>query len=180
MEVNEYIGDAWEAVTVLTRSFKWEKGTDELRARFQSHIDAEETRLRKNLDDIKYGIDSYDVVRLISGNGRTETVWFLPFCTSAGLTLEQTLFPMIYLVLSRDLQKISLARKHVLADSELPDCLETIYWITTVAASYRIADLRGEIFPYNPLSQLTWPSQQYSGSRIYPLRNNLPFLLRDW
>lgn len=49
---------------------------------------------------------------------------------------------MLYLVLKRDLQKISLARKHVLSDYELRDALETVQWIT-LAAKYRIVDLKG-------------------------------------
>ena len=61
----------------------------------------------------------------------------------AQLTPEQTLFPMLYLVLKRDLQKISLAREHVLSDSELGGGMDTIQWIT-LAARYRIVDLEGE------------------------------------
>lgn len=61
---------------------------------------------------------------------------------SIQLTPEQTLLPLLYLVLKRDLQKISLARKHVLADSELYDAVDTIQWITD-AAEYRISDLKG-------------------------------------
>jgi hypothetical protein len=49
---------------------------------------------------------------------------------------------MLYLVLKRDLQKISLARKHVLSDSELVDALGTFQEIT-FAAEERIEDLRG-------------------------------------
>lgn len=142
-QVNEYIGYIWMEVNIFTRSFKWEKGTEDLRTKFRSHVDAEEARLRKNLEDIKYDIDSYDVVRLVSGNGRIETVWLRSFYTSTQLTPEQTLFPMLYLALKRDLEKISLARKHVLEDSELPDAVYTIQYITS-AAMYRIADLRGE------------------------------------
>jgi hypothetical protein len=50
---------------------------------------------------------------------------------------------MLYLVLKRDLEKISFARKHVLSESELFDAIETIRWIT-LAARYKIVDLRGE------------------------------------
>jgi hypothetical protein len=52
---------------------------------------------------------------------------------------------MLYLVLKRDLEKISLARKQVLSDSELINdyVLGTIQWIT-FAAQYRIVDLGGE------------------------------------
>lgn len=49
---------------------------------------------------------------------------------------------MLYLVLKKDLEKISLARKHVLSDSELPDAADTIEWIA-LAAWYRTVDLRG-------------------------------------
>ena len=73
-QVNEYIGDVWEGVTVFVRSFRWEKGTEDLKTKFRSYVDAEETRLQKNLEDIKYVIDSDDAVRLISGHGRIETV----------------------------------------------------------------------------------------------------------
>ena len=56
---------------------------------------------------------------------------------------------MLYLILKRDLERISLARKHVLADSELRDASETIEYITNVAM-YRISDLKGENLSPNP------------------------------
>ena len=87
-EVNEYIGEVWEEVTIFVRSFKWEQGTDDLRAKFQSLVNAEEARLQKNLDDIKYDIDSYDAVRLISGHGRIEAAWSLSVHASTRLTLK--------------------------------------------------------------------------------------------
>ena len=74
--VNEYIWNVWMEATIFARSIKWEEGTNEFRTKFQPHVDAEEERLRKNLDDIKYKIDSYDSVRLIS-HGRIEAVWSL-------------------------------------------------------------------------------------------------------
>jgi len=77
-DVNEYISDVWVEVIMFVRSFRWEKGTGDLRTKFRSHVDAEEARLQKNLEDIKYDIDSDDAVRLISGHGRIETVWFPP------------------------------------------------------------------------------------------------------
>lgn len=142
-QVNNYLCYTWMEVTTFVRSFRWERGTEDLATKFQSYVDVEEARLQTNLEDIKYDIDSGDVVRLISGNGRIETVFLGSFCISTRLTPKQTLFPMLYLVLKRDLQRISLACKHVLADSELPDAWETILYITG-AAMYRIADLRGE------------------------------------
>ena len=50
---------------------------------------------------------------------------------------------MLYLVLKRDLEKISLARKHVLSDSELSDAGETILLISETASD-RSESLQGE------------------------------------
>lgn len=72
--VNEYICRVWAEVCIFTRSICWEEGTDKLKAKFQSHVDEEEERLRKNFEDIKYDIDSDESVHLISGHGRIEAV----------------------------------------------------------------------------------------------------------
>lgn len=77
-EVNEYISYVWNRVTVWVRSIKREKGTEELRSKFESHVAAEEARLHRNLEDIMYDIDSYDTVGLVAGNGRPETVTLIP------------------------------------------------------------------------------------------------------
>lgn len=73
-EVNEYITRVWGPVTAFVQSIKREKGTVYLRSRFESYIVAEEARLQRNFEDIKYDIDSYDVALLIAGGGRVETV----------------------------------------------------------------------------------------------------------
>lgn len=51
---------------------------------------------------------------------------------------------MLYLTLKRDLERISLARKHVLSHFEMWDAVETILYIRD-AAEYRSVDLKGEI-----------------------------------
>jgi hypothetical protein len=73
-DVSGYIDTAWMEVTTFTKSIKWERGADNLKEKFQSHVATEEARLQKNLEDIKYDIDDYESVRLISGRGRIETV----------------------------------------------------------------------------------------------------------
>lgn len=143
-EVNDYIRYVWNHVTVWVRSIKREKGTEELREKFESHVTAEEARLHRNLEDIMYDIDSYDTVKLVAGNGRPETVMpQTPFLCFNALISKQSLFVMLYLALKRDLERISLARKHVLSHFELYDAVETILFIID-AAWYRLADLRGE------------------------------------
>ena len=143
-EVNSYIS-LWDYVMVWVKSIKRDEGTEALRERFDSHVATEEERLRRNLEDIKYDIDSTDTVRLIAGNGRLETVIFrtMFFCFCI-LTTEQHLFPLLYLALKRDLERISLARKYVLSHFELWDALESIFFITGTAW-HRLSDLRGGI-----------------------------------
>ena len=73
-EVNLYIARVWRNVIVFVQSIKREKGTDELKTNFEPHVTAEEARLQRNFEDIKYDIDAYDTVGLISGEGRIEMV----------------------------------------------------------------------------------------------------------
>ena len=143
-EVNEYIACVWSSVTMWVRAIKREKGTEELRTRFESYVNAEEARLHRNLEDIKYDIDSYDTVKLVAGDGRPETVILqISFLCSSTLMPEQFLFPMLYLALKRDLERISLGRKHVLSHFEMWDAVETVLFICD-AGWCRLIDLRGE------------------------------------
>ena len=73
-EVNKYIARVWTQGTVFVQSIKREKGTEELRSKFEPYVTAEEARLQRNLEDIKYDIDTYDTVLLIAGEGRAEMV----------------------------------------------------------------------------------------------------------
>ena len=73
-EVNAYIDMVWQDVTIFVQSIKREDGTEELRSKFESHVTAEEVRLKRNFEDIKYNIDSYDTVQVIAGGGRAEMV----------------------------------------------------------------------------------------------------------
>jgi len=145
-EVNAYIYHVWKRVTVFVRSIKREKerDTEELRAKFESYVVAEEARLHRNLEDIRYDIDSYDTVTLVAGNARPEAVIFQTSsrCVNT-LTSNQFLFPMLYLALKRDLERISLARKHVLSHFEMWDAVETIIYIKDVAEC-RVWELQGE------------------------------------
>jgi len=73
-EVNKYIARVWTNVTVFVQSINREKGTEELTSKFEPYITTEEARLQRNLEDIKYDIDTYDTVQLIAGEGRAEMV----------------------------------------------------------------------------------------------------------
>lgn len=79
--VNTYIDMVWQDVTIFVQSIKREKGTEELRSKFESYVTAEEARLRRNFEDIEYDIDGCDTVQLITGESRPEIVrlFGLPF-----------------------------------------------------------------------------------------------------
>ena len=73
-EVNEYVATVWTNVIVFVQSIQRDEGTEELKSKFESYVTAEEERLQRNFEDIKYDIDSYDTVQLIAGEGRAEMV----------------------------------------------------------------------------------------------------------
>ena len=72
--VSVYLMRVWSGVTALVQSIEREEGTEELRSKFESYVAAEEARLRRNFEDIKYHIDSSDGVQLVAGEGRIEMV----------------------------------------------------------------------------------------------------------
>ena len=94
--VDSYISAVWSQVAVFVQSITREGGTEDLKSKFQSYVDAEEARLRKNFEDIKYDIESYDMVQLVAGVGRTEMVIVIICSSVSGTILNCThldLFP---------------------------------------------------------------------------------------
>jgi hypothetical protein len=153
--ISDHINRVWRRVTVLALSIKREQGTKRLRSRFESYPTTEEEGIRESFEELKYQIDGSDTVQLICGESRPETVTkaicaVIP-CTILTRACFKTLFPMFYLALKRDLQKISLARDHVLSAEELVDSQTTLNSIVDVAFG-RIERLRGEsenqVFPF--------------------------------
>lgn len=72
--VQLYIHRTWARVLTYLQSLYREEGTEELRSRFASYVSAEEARLQRNFEDIKYRIDSPNTFSVIAGEGRLETV----------------------------------------------------------------------------------------------------------
>lgn len=68
--VDEYLLRVWHLVMGITFSVQKDRATDAFKAHFAPWVIAEEDRLKKNLEEIRYNIDSYDTVRLITGPGR--------------------------------------------------------------------------------------------------------------
>lgn len=77
--VDEYLHAVWQDVARTTMSFESYHPSDSLSARFQDYVDAEEERLKKNLENFHYDIDAMDTLALITGPGRIEKVSRLYF-----------------------------------------------------------------------------------------------------
>ena len=69
-----YIHKAWKTITVFVQSFKREEGLEELGTKFEPYVTAEEARIQRNLEDVKYRIDGSDTFQVIAGEGRIEMV----------------------------------------------------------------------------------------------------------
>lgn len=73
--VDNYFREVWNPVAQTCMSFRSFYPNDStLVTKFQSYMDAEEERIRKNLEEIKYDIDALDTLALITGPGRIEKV----------------------------------------------------------------------------------------------------------
>lgn len=72
--VDEYLLSIWDSVMTLTHSVQKYDGPEGPKARFESYVKAEEERLRRNLEDIRYQIDDFATVSLVTGPGRSEIV----------------------------------------------------------------------------------------------------------
>lgn len=56
----------------LTHSVEKYDAPNALKARFKSYVQSEEQRLHENLEDIRYQVDDFATVRLVTGPGRIE------------------------------------------------------------------------------------------------------------
>ncbi|KAI0770883.1 hypothetical protein BD413DRAFT_613421 [Trametes elegans] len=137
--VERYLDSVWSPITELTTAFRRVERYDTVAERFQSYVDAEETRLREELARMRYDIDAADTLQLITGPGR----------------IEKNLFPLLYLLLKRDYEIVRLARTVVIHKDELWDSTDTLRWVFR-AVSKRCVDLEN-LFKQQNLD----PAQQF-------------------
>lgn len=76
--VEEYLLTVWESVMALTHSVQKHDAPNSLKARFKLHVQSEEERLRVNLELIRYRVDDFATVSLVTGPGRIEMVSWSP------------------------------------------------------------------------------------------------------
>ena len=71
---NKYLVDVYKPVWTLRSSLNQCLTNNALQTRFQSYVDAEESRLRDNLEAVRYDIDAMDTLLLVTGAVRIEKV----------------------------------------------------------------------------------------------------------
>jgi hypothetical protein len=72
--INEYLSSVYNGIATLHTGVTPCDITDWLQEKFQSYVEAEEERLQKALERVKYNIDAPDTLALITGPGRFERV----------------------------------------------------------------------------------------------------------
>ncbi|KAJ6536683.1 hypothetical protein DFH09DRAFT_1324429 [Mycena vulgaris] len=110
---NEYLDLVYRGVTSLESAIGPCFITESLQEKFRSCVEAEESRLRANLRDVRYDIDAHDTLELVMGPGR----------------IERFTMPILFLLLERDWEIFRIAQTHVLHADELWDATETIKYV---------------------------------------------------
>ncbi|KAJ7223972.1 hypothetical protein C8J57DRAFT_1591283 [Mycena rebaudengoi] len=115
--VNRYLDSIYHGVSTLHSGLNSCYINESLQERFQSYVDAEEARLRGNLEAVSYDIDALNTVPLITGQGR----------------IERFLLPLIFLLLERDFEILRIGQKKVLHPDELWDSADSVGWALAAA-----------------------------------------------
>ncbi|KAJ3543517.1 hypothetical protein NM688_g5844 [Phlebia brevispora] len=118
-----YLGKVWKTGNELVMSLRApEDPPPWLEGKFQEYVKYEEERIRKNLVDIHYDIDALDTAYIVSGPGR----------------IEKYIYPLLYLLLKRDIEIFEVAKTKILHKDELWDSADSILWVyDAVWARYR-------------------------------------------
>lgn len=73
--VREYLSEIWQPIMTLVLSFGGRREYAKvLHDKFEQYISAEEMRIRENLDQLKYRIDSMQTLYIVMGPGNLEKV----------------------------------------------------------------------------------------------------------
>ncbi|KAI0056627.1 hypothetical protein BV25DRAFT_1864510 [Artomyces pyxidatus] len=118
-----YFHNVWSIVHALTAPLL-DQSAGPNQEKFTKYVDAEEARLKENLNAIDYLIDERDTLPLITGAGRP----------------EKTVFPLIYLLMKRHYKIMKVARVKVIAPVELFEAASAILFVNEVIQD-RVRDL---------------------------------------
>nr|GAT60452.1 predicted protein [Mycena chlorophos] len=115
--VNAYLEEIYHGVTSLESGLQPCYINEALQEKFVSYVEAEENRLRGNLEAVDYDLDAMNTLALVTGDGR----------------IERFIFPMLYLLLKRDFEIFRIGQRKVIHQDELWDSADTINWVVLAA-----------------------------------------------
>ncbi|KAJ7291055.1 hypothetical protein C8J57DRAFT_208463 [Mycena rebaudengoi] len=115
--VNSYLEAIYNGVTSLESAVNPCFVNEGLQEKFNSYVEAEEARLRGNLEAVDYDLDAANTLSLVTGDGR----------------IERFILPLIYLLLKRDFEIFRLCQKKVVHPDELWDSADTLGWVVSAA-----------------------------------------------
>ncbi|KAJ6511394.1 hypothetical protein C8R47DRAFT_732752 [Mycena vitilis] len=154
--VDAYLTSIYEGVYTLTASVNGCWANESLNEKFASYIEAEEARIRGNLEAVQYDIDASDTLELVTGAGR----------------IERYILPVLYLLLERHFEIFRVAQTRTLHADELWDAADTVQWVFD-AVNARL-ELLQSIFKQQKLDL----AQQFKGFSfgLYEYMNDLKLL----
>ncbi|KAF8178111.1 hypothetical protein K438DRAFT_1938825 [Mycena galopus ATCC 62051] len=138
---NRYLKTIYRDVYSLTASVNACYVNDGLQERFASYVEAEEARIRRNLESVRYDIDEAATLELVTGEGR----------------IDKYVLPVLYLLLQRHFEIFRVAQTRTLDVEELLDAVDTLYWVFDLVLAR--VELLESIFKQQKLD----PIQQFKG-----------------
>ena len=74
LAASRYLSSIWGSLTTFSESYSAWNAPDGFDLRFKDYVEAEDARLKTNLEDVRYDIDGLDTLYLVIGPGRPEKV----------------------------------------------------------------------------------------------------------
>ncbi|KAF7341977.1 hypothetical protein MVEN_01784700 [Mycena venus] len=111
--VNMYLDMIYRGVWSVVASLNPCNVNEALHAKFSSYIEAEETRIRGNLEAVQYDIDAPDTLELVTGEGR----------------IERYVLPVMYLLLERHFEIFRVCQTRTVHPDELWDAGDTLQYV---------------------------------------------------
>ncbi|KAF7307764.1 hypothetical protein MKEN_01136500 [Mycena kentingensis (nom. inval.)] len=137
--INNYLEDIYRGVTSIEAGLQPCYVNEALQEKFSSYVEAEEARLRGNLEAVEYDLDAANTLTLVTGDGR----------------IERFIMPLLYLLLKRDFEIFRICQKMVIHTDELWDSADTIRWVISAARE------RSELLEATFQQQKVDPGQQF-------------------
>ncbi|KAI0629070.1 hypothetical protein C8Q77DRAFT_1161714 [Trametes polyzona] len=124
--VQDYLGTVFPLVTSMTKQFHETAQHEDMLDHFKEYTQHEEARIHDALETSKYDLDALDTLALVNGP----------------LGLERNLFVILYLILRRHLQIMTLGKKVILNLDELQDAAAVVRLVKD-AYDFRAQELVG-------------------------------------